>query len=151
MNIKTKETYSEVYQILDLLGKDYIDKLPIDIINMFKEEKDANYNPQYTDRIPLTEQNIKKETISIIVLLYINYWYKDENDRLNIIQTLKGNEEKYKLKLREKYNSENIFINQYKKSIIETPEINQELSLKETNKEKWYTKFWKIIKNFLKK
>ena len=72
MNIKTKEIYSEVYQILNLLGNDYIDKLPTRLINMLREKREINYNPEYTDDIPLNEQNIKKETMSIIALLYLN-------------------------------------------------------------------------------
>ena len=32
MNIKTKEIYSEVYQVLNLLGNEYIDKLPTSLI-----------------------------------------------------------------------------------------------------------------------
>ena len=64
MNIKTKEIYSEVYQVLNLLGNDYIDKLPTSLINMLREKREVNYNPQYTDDIPLNEQNIKKESMS---------------------------------------------------------------------------------------
>ena len=64
MNIKTKEIYSEVYQVLNLLGNEYIYKLPTNLINMLKEKREINYNPQYTDDIPLNEQNIKKETRS---------------------------------------------------------------------------------------
>lgn len=39
MNIKTKEIYSEVYQVLNLLGNEYIDKLPTSLINMLKEKE----------------------------------------------------------------------------------------------------------------
>ena len=74
MDIKTKEIYSEVYQVLNLLENDYLNKLPDSLINMLREKRDVNYNPQYTADIPLNEQNIKKETIFIIVLLYLNYW-----------------------------------------------------------------------------
>ena len=39
MNIKTKEIYSEVYQVLNLLGNEYIDKLPTSLINMLKKKR----------------------------------------------------------------------------------------------------------------
>ena len=98
MNIKTKEIYSEVYQVLNLLGNEYIDKLPISLINMLRQKREVNYNPQYTDDIPLNEQNIKKETMAIIVLLYLNYWCEDENEISEV-------------KHRKKYNPDNIFKN----------------------------------------
>ena len=58
MNIKTKEIYSEVYQVLNLLGNEYIDKLPNRLFNLLKEKRNVNYNPQYTEDIPLNKQNI---------------------------------------------------------------------------------------------
>ena len=45
MNIKTKEIYSEVYQVLKLLGNEYIDKLPKSLFNMLEEKRDIHYNP----------------------------------------------------------------------------------------------------------
>ena len=66
MNIKTQAIYSEVYQILNLLGNEYIDKVPISLIDMLSEKRKEDYNPQYTDEVPLNEQNIKKESLSII-------------------------------------------------------------------------------------
>ncbi len=151
MNIKTKEIYSEVYQVLNLLGNEYIDKLPTSLINMLKEKREINYNPQYNDDIPLNEQNIKKETMSIIVLLYLNYWCKDDNEISEVKNILKENEDKYQVELREKYNPDNIFSNQHRNSSIDNAQNNQELALIKTNNIKWYKKIWKIIKNFFEK
>ncbi len=121
MNIKTKEIYSEVYQVLNLLGKDYIDKLPTKLITILKEKRDIAYNPQYTDEIPLNEQNIKKETMAVIVLLYLNYWCKDESERLEVKNILRSNEYKYQNELKEKYNPDSIF----KKTKQDSKKINQ--------------------------
>ena len=150
MNIKTKEIYSEVYQVLNLLGNEYIDKLPTSLINMLKEKREINYNPQYTDDIPLNEQNIKKETISIIVLLYLNYWCKNDNEISEVKNILKENENKYQVEPREKHNPDNIFSNQHRNSSIDNAQNNQELSLIERKNIKWYKKIWKTIKNFFR-
>ena len=129
MNIKTKEIYSEVYQILNLLGNDYIDKLPTSLINMLREKREINYNPEYTDDIPLNEQNIKKETMSIITLLYLNYWCEDENEKLEVKQILKSNEDNYQLELRERYNPDNIFKNYKQESKKVEANIDDETSM----------------------
>lgn len=129
MNIKTKEIYSEVYQVLNLLGNDYIDKLPTSLINMLREKREVNYNPEYTDDIPLNEQNIKKETMSIIALLYLNYWCEDENEKLEVKQILKSNEDNYQLELRERYNPDNIFKNYKQKSKKVEANIDDETSM----------------------
>ena len=129
MYIKTKEIYSEVYQILNLLGNDYIDKLPTSLINMLREKREVNYNPEYTDDIPLNEQNIKKETMSIIALLYLNYWCEDENEKLEVKQILKSNEDNYQLELRERYNPDNIFKNYKQESKKVEANIDDETSM----------------------
>lgn len=129
MNIKTKEIYSEVYQILNLLGNDYIDKLPTSLINMLREKREINYNPEYTDDIPLNEQNIKKETMSIITLLYLNYWCEDEDEKLEVKQILKSNEDNYQLERRERYNPDNIFKNYKQESKKVEANIDDETSM----------------------
>ena len=147
MDIKTKEIYSEVYQVLNLLENDYLNKLPDSLINMLREKRDVNYNPQYTADISLNEQNIKKETISIIVLLYLNYWCKDEKEVLEVKKILKDNEDKYQVELREKYNPDNIF----KNNIKETKEITQNV-INETTmilyKKSVFIKIINRLKNF---
>lgn len=119
MNIKTKEIYSEVYQVLNLLGNEYIDKLPKSLLNMLKEKRDINYNPQYIEDIPLNKQNIKKETLAIIALLHLNYWCENEKEKLELKQVLKNNEDSYQQEIRNKYNPENMFIKNKQEKIVE--------------------------------
>jgi len=69
MNVQTQEIYSEVYSILNLLGESYIKKLPVSLFNMIKEEKRQDYNPKYDSKINLEQQNIKRETLSMIALI----------------------------------------------------------------------------------
>ena len=91
---------------------------------MLKEKRAINYNPQYTEDLPLNEQNIRKETMAIIVLLYLNYWCEDENEVAEINNILKNNEEKYQLELRERYNPDNIF----KKQKQETKNVEEQIA-----------------------
>ena len=121
MNRKTKEIYSEVYQVLNFLGNEYIDKLPKSLVNMLEKKRDINYEPKYTEDIPLNKQNIKKETISIIALLHLNYWCENENEKFELKQIFKNNEDMYENELRKKYNPDNIFkkhVQEYKESIF---------------------------------
>ena len=119
MNIKTKEIYSEVYQVLNLLGSEYIDKLPNSLLNTLKEKRNINYNPQYIEDIPLNKQNIRKETLAIIALLHLNYWCKNEKEKIELKQILKNNEDRYQQELRNKYNPKNMFIKNKQEKIVE--------------------------------
>lgn len=111
MDIKTKETYSEVYSILNMLGENYIIKLPSKLYQMIKEEKSNEYNPQYDFTIALEQQNIKKEALSMIALFHLNYWCNSKEEKQKLKDLLKENEIKYQVELREKYKPDNIFKN----------------------------------------
>ena len=56
MVITTKEMYSEVYGILKMLGKEYMEKLPKTVLKVITESKEENYNLEYSMSIPLKEQ-----------------------------------------------------------------------------------------------
>ena len=143
MNIKTKEIYSEVYQVLNLLGNEYINKLPKSLLKMLEEKRDINYEPKYTEDIPLNEQAIKNETLSIIALLYLNYWCENANEKNELIQMFKNNEDRYQEELRKKYNPEDIFKN---KREIKNEEQIEEKSLIVIQEEKWHQKVFNLIK-----
>lgn len=118
MNIKTKEIYSEVYQVLNLLGNEYIDKLPKSLFNMLEEKRNINYEPKYTEDLPLNKQNIKKEALSIIALLHLNYWCENVKERNELNQMFKDNEDRYQDELRKKYDPDNIFKKHIQENII---------------------------------
>src|SRR5699024_9613262 len=93
--------------------------LPKSLLNMLKEKRDINYNPQYIEDIPLNKQNIKKETLAILALLHLNYWCENEKEKLELKQVLKNNEDMYQQDIRNKYNPENMFIKNKREKIVE--------------------------------
>ena len=100
MENTVKDIYSEVYAILNMLGKEYIDKLPKDIYNIIKEEKSSEYNPVYATTVALDRQVVKKESISIIAFLHLNYWW-DEEEKIKLRELFDENEDKYQEELKQ--------------------------------------------------
>lgn len=100
MENTVKDIYSEVYAILNMLGKEYIDKLPNDIYNIIKEEKSTEYNPVYATTVALDKQDVKKETISIIAFLHLNYWCNEE-EKIKLRELFDENEDKYQEELKQ--------------------------------------------------
>lgn len=109
VGVNTKEIYSEVYSILDLLGDKYIKRLPKNLYNLIKNEKLSTYNPKYNVTIPLYEQNVKKESLSMIALFHLNYWCESDIDKEELREIFAQNEKCYQEEIREKYNPDNIF------------------------------------------
>ena len=125
MNVQTQEIYSEVYSILNLLGESYIKKLPISLVNMIKEERKQDYNPKYDLTINLEQQNIKRDSLSMIALFHLNYWCNSDEEKNELKKLFKTNEEKHQAEIREKYNPDNLFKNN-------TEEIKKEETIAES-------------------
>ena len=90
-----KRAYSELYSILQMLGKEYIDKIPEKIYIAIESRKDDTYNPVYNDMEEVLEGRVKRKTVSILALLDYNYFSTSETDRMYMKYILEENESKY--------------------------------------------------------
>ena len=90
-----KRAYSEIYAILQMLGKEYIDKIPKKIYETIENRKDDTYNPVYNDMEEVLEGRVKRKTASILALLDYNYFSTSETDRMYMRYILEENESKY--------------------------------------------------------
>ena len=137
----TAIAYAEVDEILNLLEDDYIDKVPEKVRDFFKEERDKKYLPKIEVDIPLTEQNLKRETMVLLAVLKLNYWCKDEKEKQAFLNELDENEREYN----EKYNPDNLFNKQKNNYSKVTETSNKENILPIKYKDK------NIILRFLEK
>ena len=123
MGNETELAYAEVDLILDLLDKEVIEKIPIKVREFFKTEKNKNYIPNITiDNFENVK--LKKETVSLLTILEINYLCETEEEKQGILNELSNNEKIREEELREKYNPDNIF---KKKSSTEDKKQNVDL------------------------
>ena len=111
LSINTRQAYSEIDELLELITEEEKKQIPKKLRDYFKEEKDKSYHKNINSDIPIKEQNLKEETLAIIALLNLQYWCKDENEKEKLKTIYAENEKKYQNKLRQKYNPENIFNN----------------------------------------
>ncbi len=144
MENQTRLIYTEVYNILNLLGKEYINKLPKSLYEIIEKNSIENRKIKYKSLDEINKNNVSKASISMIALFHINYWCEnqEEKDSLNLI--FKNNYINNENEKRKKYNPDNIFT---KKSIKinNTEETNLPVTIK---KESF---FRKIINFFFKK
>jgi len=95
MRENIKKAYSEVYRIINLLENDFRNKIPIKLIEFFDREKLPTYVPEINPNIPLEEQDLQQDTISILAMLKLHYWCKDKDEKENFLKLLKDNEKTY--------------------------------------------------------
>ena len=148
MIIDTMMSYSEVYEILNLLEEEYRKKVPENIRNFFEEERLKDYKPQIDIDVPLIEQDLKRETIVLLAVLNLNYWCTTPEEKQEALDELTKNE-KEKQELLDKYNPDNLFKKiQEEKQEYSVPE---ELSVIEYKKPNFIQKLLSKIARFFKR
>ena len=152
-NMQTRKIYSEVYSILDMLGEDYIKKLPEIIYENIKKLKLEDYNPKYTEEESLKKQHVSRDAISMIAFFDLSYWCENEEQKTNLKKLFKENGEK----------ENNIFANNTKKveavsdsnknENLQTIEKTEEVCNLPSKVEKnsIFKKIFNFIKNIIKK
>lgn len=109
MKNSTKEAFAEVSIILSYMDLKDVEKIPQKIRELFEKEKDLNYKKVINPSIPLKEQNLNNETLSILAFLNYKYWCEDEHEKQSLLNQYMKNEEKLQKELREKYNPDDLF------------------------------------------
>ena len=145
--------YSEIYEILNLMEDEDKERVPQEVRDFFEEQRMKEYKPKIRTDIPLTEQNLKRETVVLLTILVINYWCDSEEEKQSFIDELEKNE-KIKKELQEKYNPDNLFKNRKKTKedvVMEQVENVEMIQYKEnlfTKLKKWFEKMfnkkWKV-------
>lgn len=139
--------YSEIYEILNLMEDEDKERVPQEVRDFFEEQRMKEYKPKIRTDIPLTEQNLKRETVVLLTILVINYWCDSEEEKQSFIDELEKNE-KIKMKLQEKYNPDNLFKNRRKTKedvVMEQVENVEMIQYKEnlfTKLKKWFEKIF---------
>lgn len=136
------KAYSEVYSFLEALGTEYINKIPKNVYEFIRDNRDVNYTVSFDKNKQLETGMITKEALSLISALNLQYWCDDENSKKELKQEYIEN---YK-KETEKYSYENIFKNNTKPE-APTEEVKPELQMVEY-KENIFNKVINKIKEF---
>ena len=130
--------FNEVYSVLNLLGREYIYKLPNNVYEFIKNERDPNYEFNINMERDVISQ-ISKDALAFISYLNLKYWATLEEQR-ELIKIYKENDIK-KEKSKLKFNPRTILNNN-------TKEIESKALIKE--EQNWYKKLKNIILNFFK-
>lgn len=143
------EAFTEVYEVLKLMPKQLLNKIPNKFYKMIEEERDKKYFPDI--REPLEKQKLKNETIIILGLIYRDFLCSEEERKKlqeKDARELQEVQQKLEEEIRQKYNPDDIFKNRNK---IEEQRAQEENNLIVVEEEKWYRKIFNIIKKLFKK
>ena len=128
-----ENTYSgvacaEAYKIMSYMDKDIVMKVPIEILNYIKDNRDKNYKTSIDINDIFNPDNIQQETMDLLAWIDVKFWMSEEKKEELL--------EEYQREQREKYNPDNLFNNRRNTNIQGTTKENIE-SESMANEEKY--------------
>ena len=148
--------YNEVVEILNHIPKADYNKVPQNIIDMFKSNMETNYFFEYDTKKTLNEQNVSKDAKTIIAILYRDYWATEEQRRKIIA---KENYDKQKIEEEKKKKYSFDFEDRKQKikenttqenDTIENNIQNNNIYMTELKQEKWFKRIINKVLRFFK-
>ena len=103
-----KRAFAEVYEILKYLDDENYNKIPQNVINALKENRDTKYDFFIDEAMPFYEQDILEETKAILFNLYRDY-LAEANIKEKIIKIEKEKFNRLENIKKEKYRYEDLF------------------------------------------
>lgn len=138
----------EVDEVLRHLSNENYKKIPHEIIQIIKENKDKEYSWTFDETKSLKEQNLNRDTIAILSYLNMEYLLNSEQKEF-IMKIHQQNEQKLEDEKKNKY-SNNIFENKQINKDEKYATVSNNMQLIEY-KENFFTKLINKIKSFFKR
>lgn len=147
ISMDIRQSYSEVDEFLNLLTEEQRNKIPKNLRELFKLEKDKEYIKKINPNIPVKEQDLKEETLGIIAYLNLQYWCEDEEEKQRLKKVYEKNEKVYQEMFQIDYNPDELFKNKTSANEIDEKQENTQIvEYKESFIKRFINKFLNIFK-----
>lgn len=146
MDTNYPKAYKEVVEILKNVPEEDVNKIPKDLLNMFNNKMDNEYEFEIDTSKEFEDLEIMEETKAIFANIYRDYWATPEQ-KARILATQANEILKIEQIKKQKYNSDNLFekeLNEEKN----TDEQEKSLIIINDDNIKWYKKFIQYLKVF---
>lgn len=144
---KYANAYTEVYEILNCLDKDEYNKIPVELIEVFEENRNLEYEYEINEEQDLTKQSMRVETKAILLNIFRDYLASSEQSK-KINQWLQLDREYLEKQKKERYGN-NVFENKGKKACnVDKVDIQLPIEIK---KQSIFQKIINKFKNIFKR
>ena len=141
----SNEVYSEVLGVLLALGNKYVGKLPLDLMQFLIENSTNATIPVIDRNKGIEEQDISEEARIFLTMLKMKYWCETEDEKNEILNTLKENEKMYQDELRKKYNVDDLFGDKYKVNSLINEEKESSIEVIKFKKKNFFVRLFERI------
>lgn len=138
MDITLKNAYTEVYQILEILGEEYKSKIPEKLQNLFQEQQNKSHKTNIRKSVPIDKMEVSRTALIIISILNLEYWETDETKKAQLKKVYAENEREFQEKI--SVYKQNDWLKNKKNEIKQ-----EEKALIEQKQSSWMEKVHKLI------
>lgn len=117
ISTNTRKVYTEVDNFIELLDEYHKNRIPKKLRDFFKDEKEERYVKNIYRNIPIKEQNLLQESLSLIAFLNLQYWCEDEEEKERLRKIYANNEKIALEEMRTRYDINSIFEERRRKDI----------------------------------
>ena len=143
-----KNAYTEVYTILQDLNEEEFSKIPPEVLEAIKENRNEEYFYELDEDLELKEQQMLPETKAILFNLFRDYLSNPEQ-KAKIIRMQNEERQKNELRKQRQYNVD-VFANKQKQNIEQKEEYKEQSTETHLNiyKENIFKRILNKIKSF---
>ena len=145
IDVRYRNAFSEVYEILKYLREEDCKKIPRDVIEVIEENRNIDYVYRLKDNIELKDQELLPETRAILFNFFQDYFATERQKRVIYEWNRKEYIEAERLKS-ERYSTD-VFQNSKKETPVNNKKENVEMI---EYKETFFSNIINKIKKFLK-
>lgn len=151
--LKMSKAYKEINEILKHIPKEYIERIPPQLLKVIEENLDKNYEYKVEHIKDFENQEMLNETRALLAVIYRDYFANDEER-----EKIKNEEREFFERERENNSLENI-LNKKRTNLESISNKEQEKLEKESiettqltkyEEKKWYQKIIEFIKKIRK-
>lgn len=143
MNKINSEVYVDISVIISMMSDEMRRKISKSFIKFIEENKDANYVSNINPKVPLNQQNLRKETKELMGVIYRDYLCSSE-EREKLLQAEAEELRMLEEEKRKKYNPDEIFSKEKEANVNIEKNNTNELPL-EYKKENFIIRILKSI------
>lgn len=145
----SRNAYTEVYTILQDLNEEDYNKIPPEIVEAIRQNRNPDYKYELNDQVELKEHQMLPETKAILFNIFRDYLSTPEQKE-KIIKMQAEERRKIELKKQEIFKYDNLFKNE---KIVENNIVQSEKNteLIEIKKKNFLQRIFERLKNFFNK
>lgn len=148
MTYEIKRAYTEVYQVLENLPKEYRNKIPQNILELMKAARIDGYKQEIEKENPIDSSKLSKQAMTILAVLNYHYWCPNRKVKNDLYKIYAKNEEKVQKEVQQNLND--LFKNKRKEKVQDNTKVEENLAMVKYN-DSIFNQIVKLIKKIGKR